>query len=105
MKHIILLFSFYLILLGIVPCQDKEDMVSIQQYTASIQTEHADANHFHEESCPPFCSCACCSVGQYFPVENTTVSIVAVVQKPYPGFRLSDLKRQPTNIWQPPKLV
>jgi len=105
MKHFILLFSVYLILLGVLPCQDKADMVSVQQYTTNIQDNASPSNHIDEDACPPFCSCACCSVGQYFPIESTTVLMTSFFQKPFTGFHLSDLKSQPTNIWQPPKLV
>jgi hypothetical protein len=92
-------------LLGILPCQDKADVLSVQQHTTEIQYKASDTNHIDEDTCPPFCSCACCSVAQFFPIERTAVLVTSVLQKPFTGFHLLDLKSQPTNIWQPPKLV
>ncbi|MBO9673384.1 MAG: hypothetical protein J7577_08065 [Sphingobacteriaceae bacterium] len=105
MKNFVFLFSVYLILLGFMPCQDKEDMVSKFQTENIVRSNDTKPEHQHGESCPPFCSCACCSVGQHFPSEKLTDLIVPVYRKPYPVFQCSALKKQPFDIWQPPKLV
>ncbi|MFD2582534.1 DUF6660 family protein [Pedobacter vanadiisoli] len=105
MKNFVFLFSFYLILLGFMPCQDKEDMVSKSHTENIVHSNQSKTEHRYGESCPPFCSCTCCSVGQHFPSEKLTDLIVPVYRKPYPVFQCSALKKQPFDIWQPPKLV
>jgi hypothetical protein len=104
-KNFVFLFSLYLILLGLMPCQDKLDMVSKSQTESILQRNHPKAEHGHGEACPPICSCACCSVGQHFPSEKLTNLTIPVFRKPYPVFQCSALKKQPIDIWQPPKLV
>jgi hypothetical protein len=105
MKYFVLLFSFYLILLGITPCQDRDDIVTSAQFETVVHRDAAKGEHAGGEMCPPFCSCACCSVAQHFPLEKTVTVIVPAVQQSYPGFHCSALKKQPVDVWQPPKLV
>ncbi|QNN40136.1 DUF6660 family protein [Pedobacter roseus] len=105
MKYFVLLFSVYLILLGVTPCQDRDDMVTSAQFETVVHRDAAKGEHAGGEMCPPFCSCACCSVAQHFPLEKTTTVVVPVFQQSYPGFYCSDLKKQPVDVWQPPKLV
>jgi hypothetical protein len=104
-KNFVFLFSLYLILLGLMPCQDKEDMVSNFQTESILHRAHAKAEHAHGEACPPICSCACCSVGQHFLSDKPTNLIIPAFRKPHPVFQCLALKKQPIDIWQPPKLA
>jgi len=104
-KNFVFLFSLYLILLGLMPCQDKGAMVSKSQTGSTFHSGETKTEHAHGEACPPICSCACCSVGQHFPAEKLTNLVIPVLRKPYPVFQCSALKKQPIDIWQPPQLV
>ncbi|MCZ4244093.1 DUF6660 family protein [Pedobacter punctiformis] len=105
MRCSIIIFSVYLILLGLLPCQDRADLVVSAQYSTSVQHADSGTKHAQDESCPPFCSCACCSVGQHFPIDQTSAEIELLHYTSYQVFCISNIKKQPVDVWQPPKLA
>jgi hypothetical protein len=92
-------------ILAVLPCKDGDDMViKTATYTSiqNSQTQHNDAN---EESCTPFCICACCStVRTLLPV---IVPIGLFTQPVYPAYGelpVAAIREQSLSIWQPPQL-
>ncbi|WP_316804242.1 DUF6660 family protein [Pedobacter nototheniae] len=105
MRYSIIIFSVYLILLGLMPCQDMADIVANTQYSSIVQHTDSATKHLQDESCPPLCGCACCSVGQHFPIDQTSAQIEAPHYKSYQVFCITAIKKQPVDVWQPPKLI
>lgn len=56
------IFSLYVILLALVPCQDNFSLVpnDAPAYVHAEDPEHEHPTPEHEDHCTPFCICACC---------------------------------------------
>jgi hypothetical protein len=100
------LFAFYILLLPCLPCADTgEGNHDSGIKISGLSTGDKEQQH-EEDTCNPFCSCACC--GQSF-TPNFQLEKIAVI-KP-----VSDQKKQLVHnnislsssfcgaIWQPPK--
>lgn len=58
MKLFVYIFSFYILALTVQPCQD-----GITDITISYEQQEDPHDHeSHQETCSPFCSCACCGI-------------------------------------------
>jgi hypothetical protein len=105
-KFLNILFAFYLFLSPFFPCGEAVDcnentLTELKGLLAGVENDHQD-----EESCNPFCSCACC--GQVFttgdklaktgPSQNVNNQVqnhlYANISLPSDFFG---------NIWQPPR--
>jgi len=60
-KIIALIFSFYILALNVLPCNDTNVSTDNQQIEVAFNT---DLEHSHTafDLCPPFCTCHCCHV-------------------------------------------
>jgi len=90
-----------------MPCSDKDDCkhegqnVSVAFATAD-HSEHGD----DDETCPPFCVCACCGQTYILGIEQCKMPIIApITSKEFPVYTASFLSEVYFNIWQPPKVV
>ncbi len=105
MKSFWLIFSFYIIILSVLPCTDKEECNEPNQTTISTNTEHQ--NHDHEtEHCSPFCTCSCCAASVFFPAFSKVYATKVVFQtKQYPLYHIAFKTEVSSNIWQPARLA
>ena len=101
MKYIAILFSFYLIALTLLPCNDVLELKA----SYSSQNNYSNSDHCTEEGCAPFCSCSCCAVGKYVDLQATIKLTSPIIQVTYVIRSNTAIKQQPVDVWQPPKLV
>ncbi|MBD1362571.1 hypothetical protein IDJ77_02005 [Mucilaginibacter sp. ZT4R22] len=102
MRYIAFIFSFYFTLLTLLPCQDRDDMIgSITHVT--LQKNHSPNDERGQETCPPFCTCSCCSTARQLTATiNTGIHTQQVVRE-YPDYGIPAIQKQPIKIWQPPQ--
>jgi hypothetical protein len=105
MKYLTIIFSLYMTMLTLMPCQDNEDIAKSSLTVSSLQKSSKGIEHHEQEACPPFCTCACCSVSRHFPIVNEQVVIFSFSRVPYTSYRMPAISEQPIDIYQPPKLV
>jgi ABC-type nickel/cobalt efflux system permease component RcnA len=64
MRLLSLILSAYMLVLSLAPCTDGVQHEHIQNACDSEiivdNHNHSDHNHDHQDTCPPFCVCACC---------------------------------------------
>ncbi|MET1054184.1 MAG: DUF6660 family protein [Pedobacter sp.] len=104
MKNIALLFSLFFLYLALMPCQDKED-ASVSEVYTSVQKDQSAHNQKEQESCPPFCSCYCCSTVRHLASSVALPVYSKTVTRQYPDYAISSVKEQPIKIWQPPQIA
>ncbi|MFV0531154.1 MAG: DUF6660 family protein [Flavobacteriales bacterium] len=58
MKYFIYILSLFILALAVQPCQDSTDR------DRGSYEQQSDAHHHeeHQDTCSPFCSCACCGM-------------------------------------------
>ncbi|MEP7197183.1 MAG: DUF6660 family protein [Saprospiraceae bacterium] len=105
-RALIILFSFYLLALGVIPCSDKDDCkYQSTELIMSNSTDHSDHDS-DTENCSPFCMCDCC--GQTFscnPFFNYSLSLsVPISLEKFPIYKTSFVSEVYLSIWQPPKI-
>jgi len=104
MKYLAILFSLYFTVLAIMPCQDRSDLVAGSAFSTIHKSHSADEQN-GKETCPPFCTCSCCSTARTL----TAMVTVAVFNKPvtreYPDYGIPAIQEQPIKIWQPPQIA
>jgi len=102
MKYFAFLIGVYFSVLALMPCQDKENLSASEVYT-SIQKDQSAHNQKEQDSCPPFCSCYCCSTARHI----TSKFLVTVFSKPvmrsYPDAVVCPVQEQSIKVWQPPR--
>jgi len=60
-KIIALIFSFYILALNVLPCNDANLGTDNQQIEVAFNPD-LDHSHTALDLCPPFCTCHCCHV-------------------------------------------
>ncbi|AMR32500.1 hypothetical protein A0256_14230 [Mucilaginibacter sp. PAMC 26640] len=58
-----------------------------------------------QESCPPFCTCSCCSTARYVAANQVTTIFVKTLVPVYPDYSSLAVQEQPIKIWQPPQIA
>jgi hypothetical protein len=109
MRIFCFIFSFYLLLLSVQPCQDFVasgfSYLQIENEQAQLQDNSKDSEPESNE-CSPFCICSCrqVSVGDKIPVLTSSEQIAVITQSTAHFFYQSNYSHQHLNfIWQPPK--
>jgi len=97
------LFSLYFTALAVLPCQDKEDMIASVINQVTIQKSHSCNDQKREETCPPFCTCSCCSTASHLTAALTTSIFTKPITREYRDYTTSAISEQPVKIWQPPQ--
>ncbi|MBC8047905.1 MAG: hypothetical protein H7Y00_13995 [Fimbriimonadaceae bacterium] len=100
-KLFTIISSFYIIALSAMPCTDMH----AENHEVNITVEQSQNHHEeHNDVCPPFCHCSCCSVN----AENNFSTILSnILSESNQEFnfpkdvRFDDIL---LAIWQPPKL-
>lgn len=105
MKILAVLLNLYMALLMLMPCQDRVDSPSGTEISFSTHQESSAKDDCGQELCPPFCSCACCSVGKHLPIVHVQENTEGSPSVLYTDVMTSAITKQPFAIWQPPKLV
>jgi hypothetical protein len=104
MKYFAFILSMFFMSLALFPCQDNEDM-ALSVIHVSIQKSHSGDNHADQESCPPFCSCSCCSTARQLTSMITMTVFSQTVTHLYPDYAISAIQEQAIKIWQPPQIA
>jgi len=102
MKIIALFFSIYMIVLTLMPCQDRQDHVVPSSDQSSIQKAHA-ANE-NNDACSPLCNCNCCSTTRDLQRQNAVKHIPEPVYTVYSAQITPAIQKISISIWQPPQL-
>jgi hypothetical protein len=106
MKYLTIIFSFYMVILAVLPCRDRDDFADMVKSYTSIQNSHSGDEKAGQETCPPFCTCACCStVRTLTPQLTTTTIFIQQVSRTYSEAPVHAVREQSISIWQPPRLV
>ncbi|EHQ26091.1 DUF6660 family protein [Mucilaginibacter paludis] len=109
MKYLAIIISLYMTLLSLLPCQDSEDMMAgVTQVTVRQVTvrQNRECNqHESRESCPPFCTCACCSTVRHVSSPCVISLPIITLISVYPAYRIPAVLKQPIAIWQPPQIA
>ena len=105
MKILAVLLNLYMAVLMLMPCQDRVDSSSGSETSFSAHQESSTKDDCEQELCPPFCSCACCSIGKHIPIIHIEEIVESSPLILYADAMTSEITKQPFAIWQPPKLV
>jgi hypothetical protein len=103
MKYVAFIFSLYFTLLALLPCQDREDMIASVMHV-TIQKSHSSNDERGLETCPPFCTCSCCSTARHLTATFTVSVFTKSVARVYPDYAIPAVQEQPIKIWQPPQI-
>jgi hypothetical protein len=102
MKYLAFIFSIYCILLAVLPCQDSEDLSSGREFT-TIQKSQVHHGSAKQESCPPFCTCTCCSNARQLASRPALYIFTKAIAFAYPGYPIHATRKQTIAVWQPPQ--
>lgn len=103
MRYIAFIFSIYFTMLALLPCQDREDMIAGVIHV-TLQKSHSPNDERGQETCPPFCTCSCCSTARQLTAIVTTSIFTKSIATEYPDLGIPAVQDQPINIWQPPQI-
>ncbi|QEM09074.1 DUF6660 family protein [Mucilaginibacter rubeus] len=103
MKYLAIIFSVYMTILAILPCQDREDMIASVMHV-TVQKSHSANDERGQETCPPFCTCSCCSTARTLTAKITIKVFTKSITREYPNYSTLAIQDQPINIWQPPQI-
>jgi hypothetical protein len=103
MRYVAFIFSIYFILLALLPCQDREDMIASVIHV-TLQKSHSSNDERGQETCPPFCTCSCCSTARHLTAKQIIPVFSKTIVSDYPELKISPVQEQPINIWQPPQI-
>ncbi|SEB07230.1 DUF6660 family protein [Pedobacter hartonius] len=104
MKYFTIVLGLYFAFLALMPCQDKEDVATGEVFT-SIQKDQMAHNQKEQESCPPFCSCYCCSTVRHITSKVSVTVFSQTVMRLYPDVAVVPVQEQSIKIWQPPQIA
>ncbi len=103
MRYFAFIFSLYFALLALLPCQDREDMIASVMHV-TIQKSHSPNDERGQETCPPFCTCSCCSTARHLTTKQVISVFSKTVVREYPELEIPSVQEQSINIWQPPQI-
>ncbi|WDF55808.1 DUF6660 family protein [Mucilaginibacter sp. KACC 22063] len=104
MKYLAVIFSIYFTFLALLPCQDREDMIASVTHV-TIKKSHSANDERGQETCPPFCTCSCCSTARHLTTTATVVVFTKSIVRDYPEYGIPAIQKQPIKIWQPPQIA
>lgn len=101
-KKLALFFSIFLLALSIMPCADLH--TEGEGMAISIDTTHEHQEE-HQDVCPPFCSCNCCSSSIVCGLANVYSEIEINAPETIDRYQSEYFFNYHNGIWQPPRLV
>jgi len=104
MKYLAFIFSLYFALLAVLPCQDEDDMIAGVMHV-TIQKSHSAKDERGQETCPPFCTCSCCSTARLLTSNTVLIFNAQAIVRTYRKYVTPATQKQSLNIWQPPQIV
>lgn len=104
MRYLAFLFSIYFTLLAILPCQDREEIIANVTHV-TIQQNHSANDEKGQETCPPFCTCSCCSTARHLTQADTPRYFTQTITREYSEYGILTVQEQPINVWQPPQIA
>ena len=108
MRLIWFLFSIYLVLLSLTPCNDIDDCASFAKTELHKNHSQDKKSDFQNDQCAPLCSCACCGVHGFQFQKSIFVEAkhanFADDKKQNDLYVFNSYKTIYLCIWQPPKL-
>jgi hypothetical protein len=104
MKYLAFIFSVYMTILAVLPCQDNTDVIA-RVMQVSIQKSHSPGDERAQEACPPFCTCSCCTTARTLTATVTTTVFTKSITQEYPDYSIPAVQEQPIKIWQPPQIA
>jgi hypothetical protein len=103
MKWFVYLFSFFILLLSVIPCNAEDDCCKDEINNTTVPNKQGEADHKPVCPCSPFFACSTC-LGVVVPSIYTIVPEITVpvtnLQYFYSDQPLCDY---PPSIWQPPQ--
>lgn len=105
MRYLAIIFCFYMTVLTLMPCQDKEDFSAHISQPNYYHEASKSNDHLQKETCTPFCTCACCSVSRDFIQVKNYFNAVETFPTQYSDYRMPALTEQFIEIYQPPQIV
>lgn len=106
LRFLLTIFSFYVLLLSVHPCEDSNPVI-ISEITTSVTDYVVVYEHVVKEQdiCPPFCLCTCCSIS----LEMPYVHLFPILNNDHMSTFIEWIRHnvdQPTfDIFQPPRLA
>ena len=100
MKLFYFLFAFYTLSLAFMPCGDVRDCDDVAKH--DLAGQHQDQHE--EETCAPFCVCACCGSITSIAKNTYFTAISLPFANPVVSFEAGQPLQVSVSIWQPPKL-
>ena len=85
-----------------MPCGDKENCNEVNPSAVAQTTNHEQHT---DETCTPFCSCACCAAHFLIKDIQHPLNQVAEINTVYTVHKESKTSAAIIPIWQPPKLA
>jgi len=104
MKYLAFIFSLYFVLLVVLPCQDREDMIAGAIHV-TFQKSHSTNDERGQETCPPFCTCSCCSTARLLTPNSVLTFNTQAIVSIYSEYLIPAIQEQSLNIWQPPQIA
>lgn len=99
--------AIYILVLSAVPCSDAHNDCNDSKAKTELAQDH-EHQQDHDDTCSPFCTCACCGVSiinmNFTPLQVKTNIVFALVQK-VTICNSSLISNFFGSIWQPPKIV
>ncbi len=89
--------------LNCMPCMDAGKQSNPVNAKMEI-SQSVPCQDDHEDECPPFCNCSCCS---YFSINQSltiSVSSTSVLNKSFASYLPENTIEISLPIWQPPQL-
>ncbi len=103
MKFFAFIMALLVLVLGMLPCADANEMHSSAKTEISKQSQHKDTQQ--QDDCSPFCQCTCCA-GFFINHPIAFAATLPLFQTERVGSSLSaDVLEVALPIWQPPQLV
>jgi hypothetical protein len=104
-KIFIIFLNVYILVLSFLSCKDKEESVTALS-EIRIEASHQSGSTHPEDTCPPFCNCACCGIYKTIPGQPLAIAqpdIIVPVR--FSIFKISFPREISLSVWQPPRLV
>lgn len=103
LRVLIILFSFYILMLTLSPCADRDgDVCGTSHQTA--QNDSRDNHHDVSHQCSPFCTCSCCAVPVITSTHSVDFTCHTVVSEIINFYTSNYCTSVYASIWQPPQL-
>ena len=109
MRFLSLILSAYMLVLSLAPCTDGVQHDHIQSACDSEilvdSNSHSDHNHDHQDTCPPFCVCACCGSIVIIPSQIVYKELANhICSSSIYGYLSSYSFEFQSSVWHPPTL-